>query len=169
MKLSPYIEALQKNLKASAAPAGKEVASAAELLASAVESSVRLSLIEAMSDATEEITDALGGQSVEARLRGREIEFVVSEVEHPPMAEPPDDDESEKPTGEVARISLRLPEQLKESVEKAASAANVSVNSWLVQAIAAAVGASTGSAAEHFAGPPRRARFGRRYTGYAKA
>ncbi len=175
MKLSPYIENLQKSLKSAAAPAGEEVASAAELLANALESSVRLSLIEAMSDASEEITDALGEQSVEARLRGREIEFVVSDVEHPPMSEPPGAAEPEAAGagGEVARISLRLPEQLKDSVEKAAAAENISVNSWLVQAIAAAVGSGGGPDTDRFSGPlggpRRRARFGRRYTGYAKA
>lgn len=170
MKLSPYIESLKKTLEAAAAPGGKEVSETAALLSVALESSARLSMIEALSDATSEITALLDETSVEARLSGREIEFVVAEAAHPPIAtapaEPGDADETDA-DGKLARISLRLPESLKESVERAAGAENISVNSWLVKAITEAIG--SGSRGGRSGGSPGRARFGRRFTGFAKA
>ena len=54
-----------------------------------------------------------------------------------------------------ARITLRLPETLKASVEAAAAREGVSVNSWLVQALARAV--------------DRRPSRSSRLTGYARS
>ena len=66
-------------------------------------------------------------------------------------------------TGDVARVTLRLPESLKEAVERAAAAEGISVNSWLVRAVAAA-------ATPDNPNPPRAGRaFGRRVTGFAQA
>jgi hypothetical protein len=59
---------------------------------------------------------------------------------------------------------LRLPEPLKGSVEQAASAENISVNAWLVRAIASAV--EGGGSSPHNSG---RTRLGRRFTGFAQA
>jgi hypothetical protein len=139
MELSPYIETLKQSLKVVAAPGGKDVADAAELLAQALEPSARLNFLEAMTDAAAEITAALGDVSVEARLHGREIEFIVNEIGPPADApEPPEASDSAEPD-ETARITLRLPESLKESAEKAASAAGISVNAWVVRVIGNAV------------------------------
>jgi hypothetical protein len=139
MELSPYIESLQRSLAAAAAPAGKEVADAAALLSQTLEPSARLSLLEAMSDAAAEITAALETATVEARLHGREVQFIITEIEPASDAPAAPGPAADGETDEPARISLRLPESLKESVERAASASGMSVNAWLVGAIAEAV------------------------------
>ena len=68
----------------------------------------------------------------------------------------------------MARINLRLPEQLKGRVEAAADRAGLSVNGWLVRAAAAAVdSAAPGPALSGQAG--RRApRGGQHYTGWVR-
>jgi len=80
MELSPYLENLQRDLTAAAAPGGDEVTRAASLLAGALDASARLCLMEALSDAAAEITTKLSNASVEVRLRGREADLVVTEV-----------------------------------------------------------------------------------------
>jgi hypothetical protein len=175
MDLTPYLEALRRDLAASAAPGGPEVGRAAELLAGSLEASARLCLMEALADAADEVTTKLGTASVEVRLRGREADLVVTEIAHPepepaPTAPPPGVAEG---SGDVARITLRLPEGLKESVERAAAGEGISVNAWLVRAITAAVtGRPTAPPPPPppfppF--PPGRASFGKRVTGYAEA
>jgi predicted HicB family RNase H-like nuclease len=121
-------------------------------------------MLELLSDAAAEITARLGSASIEVRLRGRDAELVVTEVAvadetAPPVAPVPE-------TGDVARITLRLPEQIKDQVERAASAEGVSVNAWLVRAVAGAL-RRTGPDQPGQPGQPRT--FGRRLTGYAQA
>jgi hypothetical protein len=112
MELTPYLETLHRDLTAAAAAGG-------DLLGSAIESSGRLCLLEALSDAAAEITTKLSTGTVEVRLRGREAQFVVEERDvTPSRAEPVLTIEAE---GDVARITLRLPESLKEAVEAAAT------------------------------------------------
>lgn len=142
MELSPYLNSLQNSLKSSAAPAGEDVAEVATLLAASIEPAARLALLEALSGAADEITLALGDTSVEARLRGQDVDFVVTET---PDDTPNDLNQTEPvlpdQQDDVARITLRLPESLKVAVEQAAIAANLSVNGWLVDAIASSVSA----------------------------
>lgn len=160
MDLTPYLESLRRDLAASAAPGGPELTKAAELLAGSLDASARLCLMEALSDAAAEVTAKLGTTAVEVRLRGREADLVVTDLGGPPSAPPaPAPPES----GDLARITLRLPEQLKEAVESAAAAEGASVNAWLVRAITAAVRGETN--------PPRTGRLtlGRRMTGFAQA
>jgi hypothetical protein len=183
MELSPYLEALRRDLAAAAAPAGPEVASAAELLGGSLEASARLCLLEALSDAAAEITTKLTHNAVEVRLRGREAQFVVTESE-PAPAVAPETAAADQPStagpsteGDLARITLRIPEGLKEAVERAAAAEGISVNAWLVRAIAHVVAGPQpgpgfpppGFPPPFPPGPPGRGRLGRRVTGYAQA
>src|SRR5262249_2754494 len=55
MDLTPYIDGLQRDLAASAAPGGPDVTRAAQLLGGSIEASARLLLLEALSDAAAEI------------------------------------------------------------------------------------------------------------------
>jgi hypothetical protein len=138
MDLTPYLESLRRDLAASAAPAGEAAARSADLLSTALESAARLCLLEALSDAAAEITTKLDGSSVEVRLRGRDAELVVTDgapVAASAAAAPPPIAEG----GDLARITLRLPESLKERAEQAATEEGLSVNAWLVRAVAAAV------------------------------
>jgi hypothetical protein len=168
MDLTPYLESLRQELRASAAPGGPEVLSAAELLTGSMDAAARLTLMEVLADATAEITSRLGSATVEVRLRGRDADLVVTELATadevaapPPVAVPE--------TGDVARITLRLPEQLKDPVERAAAAEGVSVNTWLVRAVSTALhrGGDRRHGQPDPAGQPRT--HGRRLTGYAQA
>jgi hypothetical protein len=168
MDLTPYLDSLRRDLTATAAPAGEAASQTADLLARALESAARLSLLEALSDAAAEITTKLGTATVEVRLRGRDVDLVVTEVVTPePPAPPPAGDGAD-----LARITLRLPESLKEQVERAAASEGISVNGWLVRAAAAGLhaeaGRSGGSRGEAAFPPGGRGR-GRRITGFAQA
>lgn len=175
MDLSPYLEALRRDLTAAATAGGSEVARAGELLAGSLDASARLCLMEALSDAAAEVTTKLGTASVDVRLRGREADLVVTPIEQPGPEPTPAAAAAPPPetAGDVARITLRLPEQLKDSVEQAAAREGISVNAWLVRAIWAAVSGGRGPTPPPTAPPPPfppgRASFGRRVTGYAQA
>jgi hypothetical protein len=167
MELSPYLETLGRDLAAAAATAGTpEVTRAADLLAGALDASMRLCLMEALSDAAAEITSKLDSASVEVRLRGREADLVVTPVTPVEQPAPPPTVGDAGGGGDLARITLRLPEWLKQEVERSATHAGVSVNAWLVDAIRAAVKAPAPGKAFPMkpGGKP-----GRRITGFAQA
>jgi hypothetical protein len=138
MDLTPYAERLREELAVAADAAGPEARVLAERLMPPLDASTRLTLLLALSAATDEITRELAPGSVEIRLRGGDPEFVVTlatEDDAPePAPAPPDADEAA-----TARINLRLPEQLKAGVEQAAARERLSVNGWLVRVVAAAV------------------------------
>lgn len=152
MDLSPYLDSLRRDLTAAAAPGGESLTKAAESLSGALDASARLNLLQALVDASAEITTKLDGTSVEVRLRGREADFVVNTHEAPaPTPPPPPPIPGD---AELSRITLRLPEPLKELVERAATAEGISVNAWLVRAVSMAIGnQGTGSSGFPF-GPP---------------
>jgi hypothetical protein len=160
MELAPYVETLRRDLAVAAEAGGDDARALAERLAAPLESSTRLMLLEALSAAADEITRELAPGSVELRLRGGEPEFVVSPV-------PADEPAAEAPAvpadedGPVARINLRLPEQLKAAAEQAAARERLSVNAWLVRAVAAAASGPEASR-------PRGGRMGQAYTGWVQ-
>ncbi|WP_018353580.1 toxin-antitoxin system HicB family antitoxin [Longispora albida] len=175
MELNPYLESLRRDLAAAAAPAGEEAARVAELLGSSLEASARLALLEALSDAAAEITTHLNNTSVEVRMRGRDADIVVTESYPappvPPMppvppAPPAPPGMPEAPdSGDISRITLRLPEHLKQAVERAAGSEGISVNAWLVRAIALSVQ----TPGQPPFPPSAHVRYGRRVTGFAQA
>jgi hypothetical protein len=141
MDITPFVEGLRRDLAHAAEAAGDEIRAAAERLSLAVDPSVRLMLMDALSQAASEITNELEGTSVEVRLKGREPIFVVlgttaehaGESESQQGPEPGDEygfDEDEA----VARITLRLPESLKAKAEELAARRGQSLNTWLVNA-----------------------------------
>jgi hypothetical protein len=150
MDLTPYIESLRRDLLAAAAAGSDETRRIADLLAGALEPASRLAILDAVSAAAAEITDALDGSTVEVRMHGREPRIVVTTVAPEPAAALPDDAEG------TVRITLRLPESIKTRLEDAATRESLSVNTWLVRAVARAL---------DYAPNPRG---GRRITGYAR-
>ncbi|GIH93237.1 toxin-antitoxin system HicB family antitoxin [Planobispora siamensis] len=78
MELTSYIADLRRELAAAAEVAGPEVREAAERLASALDPAVRLTLMDVLSDAADEVTREIDPGVVEVRIRGREPQFVVS-------------------------------------------------------------------------------------------
>jgi hypothetical protein len=105
-------------------------------------------------------------------LRGRDPSFVVTirQAEQPvegtpdPGTAPADDAAASFEDGPVARINVRLPEQLKSAIEEAAGREGRSLNAWLVRAASAAL-----RAPDRDPGPDRRGkRSAQRYTGWAR-
>lgn len=147
MDLQPYVAAVRHELNMAAAAAGAEAQDLADRLSAPLESAIRLALLEALSAAAEEITRELAPRSVEVRLRGRDPEFIVSA----PLDEGPYDTADKvfvaqyDDDGGTWRVTLRLPEGLREAVEAAARREGASLNSWLVRAAAAASQVATKS------------------------
>lgn len=143
MDLDGYVSQLRSQLAGAAAAGGEDTREIAERLSTALEPAVRLVLLEVLSDAAGEITREIAPGSVDVRLRGRDPELVVSRPTPPgPAADVPGTTTSApEPVDETStsRTTLRLPDHLKARAERAATEAGVSVNSWFVRAIAAAL------------------------------
>lgn len=149
MDLTPYVDKLSAELAVAAEAGGEDARVLAERLTAPLDSAVRLTLLEALSSAADEITRDLAPGSVEVRLRGREPSFVVTPppaddffagsvppAPVTPVTSPPASDADDSA---MARINLRLPEQLKARIEEAAASEKISANVWLARAAAAAL------------------------------
>jgi hypothetical protein len=145
MNLSPYVDEIRQAMLVAADHARSENGGEET---NALESTARLVLLDALSAAASEITSELAPGSVDVRLRGRDPEFVVMQA---PSHGAYDDVAAQAPTapaapaapeaddGSTTRTTLRLPEQLKGRVEEAANREGLSVNTWLVRAVSAAL------------------------------
>ncbi|MBP2335008.1 ribbon-helix-helix protein, CopG family [Saccharothrix coeruleofusca] len=172
MDLTPYVDSLGRELLTVAETGGDDAGALIERLTVAMESAIRLALLEALSAAADEITRELAPGSVQVRLRGRDPQFVVS-VPQPEQSPEDTSDRDAARAGDVVagfedgpavRINVRLPEQLKTAVEEAAAREGRSVNAWLVRAAAAAL---RNPETEHDTAP-RGKRNTRSYTGWVR-
>src|SRR5919112_2420317 len=145
MDLSSYVQTVRDGVTSAAALADDHTREVAERLGGSIESSTRLALISALSDATSSISAELAPSSVEVRMVGQDPELVVS-VPHgdseptvlqaPREADPADEDVLVDVDDEpVARISLRLPQSVKVKVDEVAAADGISTNAWLTPAV----------------------------------
>lgn len=137
MELEQYVTDLQRQLASAAENGTDDTRAVAERLAANLDAATRLVLLDALSTAVGEITRDLAPGAVDLRLRGRDVEFIVThataEAEEAPAASVDLDDVSS------TRTTLRLPDALKARVDDAAAADGLSVNTWLVRAVAAAL------------------------------
>ena len=144
MDISPYVDGLRHDLATAAEAGGPEARAAAERLTLALEPAVRLALMEALSQAAAEITSELAVGSVDVRLRGREPQFVVDVPSAPmppstaPTSSAPSAAPEEEDDGDVARITLRIPETVKYKAEELAARGGHSLNAWIVNVVRAA-------------------------------
>jgi hypothetical protein len=171
MELTPYVERVRAELAVAAEAGGADARDIAERLTAPLDSAIRLTLLEALSAAAGEITQELAPGSVELRLRGLEPTFVVTPdpgaaAAPAPVMETPAIDEALAGGATTARINLRLPDDLKARVEEAAVRERLSVNTWLIRAIAAAIDtpAPPGRAGTRRAATDE----GNRFTGWAR-
>lgn len=124
--ITPQWRRLEQDLTALAHLGGPEVEAALARLLPAAEAPIRLRLVEAVAQAAEEINTLMPALRVQTRISGERLEFIV---------------EAEEAAAEVAgeldaRITLRLPEELKLRIEAAAARDGLSLNAWLVKALA---------------------------------
>ena len=151
MNVAAFVEALQQDLANVAGIGDDAIAEAARRISAALESSLRLRLMDALGEAAAELTNQLPDGHVEVRVAGGEPELVY--VPEPGAPAPSGLEDL------TARITLRLPETLKEIVDAAAQEAGVSANTWLLQQI-------------HRSADPSKRRphhSGRRMTGYGQS
>lgn len=166
MNLGTYVSRLQSQLAIAAEAGGDDARDLAARLTAPLESAIRLEILDALSTAADEITRELAPGSVDVRLRGGEPEFVVTP--------PPSDDDyaageprqrrlepSDIEDGGTARLNLRLPENLKQRIEKAAGAEGLSLNAWLIRAAHSAIDGPAGA-------PRRRFDGGDSFTGWVR-
>ncbi|HKU57934.1 MAG TPA: toxin-antitoxin system HicB family antitoxin [Gaiellaceae bacterium] len=149
MQIDGLIQALREDLVRVAALGDEQTSRAADLLSVAIEASLGRRIQDALAEAALELNDQLESAHVELRVAGRDLQLVLVR-EDGTVPEPADEAFS-------ARITLRLPESLKQRVESAAAREGASVNTWLVQALQRAV-------------EPRRSSAGsrNRLTGYGR-
>ena len=149
MQMAPFVQALQEDLANAAALAGGEAAQeAGQRLAQALDASLQLRLLDLLSEVALSLNSQVPGR-VEVRLAGREPELVYVEDEEAEPAPAADD-------ALTARITLRISDSLKAQVELAAARESLSVNSWIVRALARGL-------------ETRSVRAGRRLTGFAES
>ena len=153
METAQFIEGLQEDLRELAQIGGDELVHAARRLEGAVKQSATLRLIDALTQVALDLSSQLPNGHIDVRLSGQDPELVYVEEKG---------EEAPAPSGEdglSSRITLRLPDSLKASVERAAEAEGASVNTWIVRALQRAVSGGGG----------RAVRSGKRITGFSQA
>jgi len=161
MDLTPYVDAVRTDLTSLAEAAPEPARDTVARLVTALDPSVRLALLSALTEAAAEITTQVPSGSVEVRLRGRDAEFVVDvpppapEAESEPYAagspggyaapaavgadgtgragEGADDPDVDE--GDVVRITVRIPASVKARAEEMAAGTGRSLNAWIVTAL----------------------------------
>jgi hypothetical protein len=177
MNLTSYVSNLGREFATLAEAGGDEARALVERLTGPLESAIWMTLLDALSAAADEITRDLAPGSVELRLRGRDPNFIVASPPAGPLepaaqdaaataAGAPDSDLLIAEDGPASRINVRLPEQLKAEIEKAAAKEGRSVNAWLVRAAAAALQRSDRDQRPEPPGGGKRARQG--FTGWVR-
>jgi hypothetical protein len=149
MDLDRYVSELQTQLAAVAENVDAEARAVAERFSAALDAAARLMVLGVLSDVASEITREIAPGSVDLVLRGRDPQLVVTlppapAVDTPGPSAPSWPSAPEVPTEPpddtvTSRTTLRLPDRLKVRVEQAAAEEGVSVNTWFVRAIAAAL------------------------------
>ena len=141
MDLTPYLDSVAADLDKATALADEHVRDVAHRLAAALEPGLRLALVRAVSDTAAHISTELDDVVVTVTLAGAEPLIGVTRtarvepVPPTPPAPPSPPGGPEEDDGGLARISLRLPEQLKARAEEHAARAGQSLNTFLVQTV----------------------------------
>lgn len=117
---------VEQDLTALARLSGGEVESALTRLVAALEPALRLRLVEALAEAGEELNQLMPALRVKTLITPAAVTFSV---------------ETEQGAAEVsgeldARVTLRLPEELKIRIEASADLEGLSLNAWLVKTLA---------------------------------
>jgi hypothetical protein len=150
MQLEAHVESLRAELERLAGMGDEDVAAAAQRLSEALGPTLSLRLLGLLSEAALEVSSQLPTGHVELRLAGQEPSLVYVADEAPAQPAAADDELT-------ARITLRLPDSLKTALEGAASQDGVSLNTWIVKALARGLTLAASS------------RIGSRLTGYGQS
>jgi hypothetical protein len=157
MDLTPHLDAIRTDL-GSVLGANEQLAEAMERMARPLEASLQLRLLDVLGEGALELTEQLPRGHTEVRVSGRDASLVYVGVPEPPTPPSPPSPPDEE--GGTSRLTLRMPDSLKNAVEEAAEAMTISVNAWLVQAVQSALTRRE---------EPSRRGIGNRITGYARS
>ena len=159
MRISSVVEDLASDLKALGELGDQAMAEAARRLAGAMQAPLTARLLDVLGKAAAELQASLGDRRVEVRLVGDEAQIVV---EHRPPEPPPLEEELAVGEGDAeARVTLRLPAQLKARVEAASARDGLSLNAYVVRALTRQVQGERTSVTV--------VRSGRRMSGYGRS
>jgi hypothetical protein len=131
MQLTPYLEAVARDLDNATALADEQTREITHRVASAIEPGLRLAMVQLLSDVAAQLTAELDGPVITVRMEGRDPSWHIVRDEPVPAAhdaEPGDDENS-------ARVTVRLPEAVKKRAEAAAQNAGQSLNTWIIQTL----------------------------------
>lgn len=157
MDLTPYLDSVAADLDRATALADDQTRDVAHRLAPALEPGLRLALLRAVTDTAAQINTELDDAVVTVAMVGRDPLVAVTRTAPSPHTSPaprhppgpatfPGSGAEDAPGGQreaadqgepggTARITLRLPDQLKSRAEDLAARAGQSLNTWLVQAV----------------------------------
>lgn len=163
MDLSPYLQRLAEDLEKVTALADDPTRAIATRLLAALEPGLRTVLVEAVSDTAAVVTADLDGVVAVVRMEGRDPVIAVERTDSsgPTMTIPAAEEGEE----DSARITVRLPQSLKQRAEARAADADQSLNTWIVHAIRRATHEEAGPGFAFPGGPQRTS--SRRVTGWA--
>ena len=130
MDLQRHVAAVQSDLAQAASLGGDDVAEAGRHLAEAAAAALQLRLLDLLSEAALGLNAQLPDGHVELRLAGRDPDLVYVAEVHREATER----EAAAPEYD-ARITLRLPEAVKNAAETAADLEGISTNAWIVRAL----------------------------------
>lgn len=132
MRLEPILTQIDTSLEAQLRWADPAVTEMAAGFVDVLRPAIRGAMLEVAQQAAAEIGAQLGDRQVEVRLVGGDPELIVSAAEPAPMGSETQGDLGDEME---ARITLRLPSNLKGLIEEAASSSGDSINSWVVDAL----------------------------------
>lgn len=162
MDISVYLQQVREGIDNATALADADTKDVASRVASTVEPSVRLALIEAISDTANEINDELSTAEVTMTLVEGNPSFVIDEhgisveqlasygvddaADEDDDGELEDDDEYDDDDDDesVVRFSLRLPKWAKDKVDRQAERNGMSTNAYLTELIVSQVASGRG-------------------------
>ena len=123
--MSTFFDRFTSDLQALGKLGGADLDTAVSGLIPTLEPVPRSRLLESLTTLANEAKEELPGGHLEARINGDEVELVYIQDESAVR---------EMPSELNARITLRLPEDLKSRIETAATKEGISLNSWLLKA-----------------------------------
>ena len=126
MQLDPIMNEIEAAIEAQLQLADPAIAESAGVFLAAFTPAVRQGLLRAVEQAAAEVSAQLDDRRIDVRLVEGEPELGVTNLDHTP---PVTDDDLE------ARLTLRLPTNLKQIIEDAASTSGDSINGWVVDAL----------------------------------
>jgi Protein of unknown function (DUF1778) len=132
MQLTQTAHVMEAAVQAQLRLADPELAAIGSELLEVLRPAIRLTLMEVVEMAAQEVNGQLAGQRVEIQMIDGEPELTVRPDQ---SAIPPPPPPSEEPVDAEARITLRLPGYLKDLIAEAAEGAGDSVNAFVVDAL----------------------------------